>query len=362
MNVRVVMALALFVPFTGSCGGDGKVGAGPPPADLVIAGAYDLVSAFDLTTSALLPEPAYGYLQDLKSLRDDPAATFFRLLEDAGVPLAGSLLAVLPGPLASRVKGWINEYVFGATFQGTKVTTELDLLLEQAAEVLTRFQVGSDLLLRLPDAGGNTTAAHGVRTLRFSLWGGTIPVVVPIDLPAITLPNEIFVTDAETSALVTAGGGGSAADARLVLGDHAFGIPYGRLAFGALNLGSHQRYGADVRGALGALFACSSLGASVAQRCVLGVCVGHAAEVTAICERGLDEVVARMRERIEALNFNALRLKSGRAEMWDEPATARATADRRIDLLDDGYWDASIDIGMGARAVPATFAGARTGQ
>ncbi|MBC8134005.1 MAG: hypothetical protein H7X95_13560 [Deltaproteobacteria bacterium] len=343
----------------GGCGDDVEALRPPrlPPGDLIVAGPYKVVSSYDLTTSALLPKDLYGFVQDLRALRDDPAATFFKVLDEAGVPLVGNLLAVLPGPLEDRLKGWINEYVFGATFQGNSVRAEIDLLLEQVSEVLARFQLGSDLDLPAPDAGGRADSLHALRTLRFALWQGTVHVVVPIDLPGITLPGEIFVTEARVWATVAAGRAG--ADAHLSLSDHSFGIPYGRLAFRALNVGSQQRSGADVRGALGEVFNCPALGASVAQRCVLGVCVGHAGDLTAICERGLDEVVKRMRDRIEALNFNALRHHSGDASMWDVAPATGVSVDRRVDRLDPGVWKASIDIGMGPREIPASFVGAR---
>ncbi|MES1157810.1 MAG: hypothetical protein ABUL67_01800 [Haliangium ochraceum] len=354
-------SLMLAGSFVGACGADGGDHVlQPPPPDLVVAGPYGVVSTYDLTTAALLPESANGYLQELKALRDDPAATFFRLLDQAGVPLAGDLLGVLPSPLDDRLKGWINDYVFGATFQGRPVRSELDVLLEQASTVLTRFQIASDLELPAASATGEADAAHALRELRYALWAGTVQVAVPFDLPGITLPGEIFVSETHAPARVSAGQGG--ADARLTLGDHAFGIPFGRLAWTALDRGSRQRNGGDVRATLGVLFGCPALGVSVAQHCVLGVCVGHAAEVTAICDRGLDEVVKSMRARIEALDFNAVRLQRGDASLWDAPDGGGAGAgplDRRVDRLDHGVWKASIDIGMGPREVPASFVGLR---
>ena len=92
----------------------------------------------------------------------------------------------------------------------------------------------------------------------------------------------------------------------------------------------------------------------MSQRCVLGLCVDHAAQLDAICEQGLDLAAAELRSRIEALTFDAIRLQRGDAAMLDAPS-----ADRRIDQLTGGVWKASIDIGMGARPVPATFTATR---
>jgi hypothetical protein len=118
-----------------------------------------------------------------------------------------------------------------------------------------------------------------------------------------------------------------------------------------------QRYGTDLRGALRLLVDCDAMAASVAGKCVLGACIGHQSTLAAICNSGVDLAVQQLTDRIRALRFDALR-QSGQAQMWDA-ATAGDAGDRRVDRLATGKWAASIDFGMGARNVAATFAGTR---
>ncbi|MBA3538450.1 MAG: hypothetical protein H0T79_02375, partial [Deltaproteobacteria bacterium] len=84
-----------------------------------------------------------------------------------------------------------------------------------------------------------------------------------------------------------------------------------------------------------------------------GYCVGHQAELTAICERGVDEIVARVRAKITALRFDALHLAAGTALLVD------ANGDGDIEQLAQGVWTAELNAGQGLRPVPATFTGAK---
>jgi hypothetical protein len=110
------------------------------------------------------------------------------------------------------------------------------------------------------------------------------------------------------------------------------------------------RFGAPPRTLLGDAVNCPAIAEVVANKCVLGACVGHRAELTEICERGLDEVIATARRKVEALRFDAIHLARGTATLVD------ADHDGRADRLTDGVWTAEIDASQGLRAVPATFA------
>jgi len=92
---------------------------------------------------------------------------------------------------------------------------------------------------------------------------------------------------------------------------------------------------------------------------VLLLCIGHASEVTQICERGLDLVVDKVHARLSELSFRALRFEAGAAELWDARA-AGGPVDGRVDRIDRGtFTKASIDVGTGPRACRATFSGER---
>jgi hypothetical protein len=354
MSVR--WAGLMWVMALAACGGEGEkpitapITAGVPdagvptaPSAVVAEGRYAVTSQIDLTPLALASERAAETIVLLKGLRDDPAGTFFTVLEGAGVPLAKDLYDVLPDVLQGRVQGWINEALLG---RGNGVPAELDQLLSIVESTLVRFDLLTDLQLTAAPA-----AQHLIRGVRYDFLGGRLPVVVP------RLVDQHSPINAETELVATITNPAPSGDGALSLGDHAFGVPYGEYALAALNAVSHQRYGAPLRPALGRLFDCPGMGQAVAGKCVGPLCVGHAAELTAICERGLDQVVTNLHERIQGLNFNAVRFQQGDATLWDQRgAEAR---DGRADRIAGGRWQATIDLGQGPRPVPASFSGLR---
>ena len=132
------------------------------------------------------------------------------------------------------------------------------------------------------DAAGATTATHTLEELRYQLYGGEI--IVPIAAGAAAGTPLVL----ETTAVGRVTAPLSAEDAHLQVGDHAFGVDYGRYAMAALDQAVRARFGTDLRGALGQLVDCAGMAASVSNRCLLGACVGHQATLAAICDAGLD--------------------------------------------------------------------------
>ena len=327
----------------------------PPPAGLTIDGGYEIVSTYDLTVGAVLPEPVASYTAPLVDLRRDPASTLFLLLDQAGVPLAHDLAAALPGAVADQLKGWMNAFFAADTYGGGSVGTQLDALADAIETVLARPDVASRLTLLPLDATGATRATHALEELRYRLYGGELAITVPIVVPRAGAA-PLLVRETTLDVQVTAPRNDE--DARLYTRDHSFGIPYGTFALSALEQAAQQRYGTDLRGLLGLLVDCDGMAASVANRCLLGVCVGHQDTLRAICDQGLNLVDNDLRGRITALSFDALRLQSGEAALWDATAAGGAR-DNRIDGIATGKWAAQIDFGMGARDVHATFSGTR---
>jgi hypothetical protein len=296
----------------------------------MVTGTYELVTEVDLTAGAVLPDPIASYLGILEGLRDRPADTLILLLDQAGVPLIDDLFAILPDALEDVVTGAIDDYVATSVWENVPVTDELDWILDQADLVLARFDLVTGLELPAGDAAGHSVATHTLRAIRLGAVELPIPGVPP---PLVgESPVDAWVASSPT------------ADAALTLGDHTFGLPYGSYAFAAFEELLHERYGAGLREALGLVIDCPALAAHVAGRCVYSLCVGHEEELLEICEEGLDEAEAQVRERFESIRFDAIRLEHGTAAMRD-------------DRIDDGVWTASIDAGMGLRPVPATFSG-----
>jgi hypothetical protein len=344
---------ALGLSLGAGCGGGGA-DPGPPPADLRVDGTYEIVSSYDLTVGSVLPDPVASYAQTLVGLKKDPAGTFFQLLDQAGVPLASDLLDALPGPARDQLKGWMNDFIASETFNNAKIGAELDMMAAAAQTVLAKPDVASELTVSPPDARGDTTVTHTLRELRYHLYDGALDVTAPITAPPGSA--QVLTTTASTPSRVTAARAESDGDAHLDVGNHAFGVAYGTYALAALEQAFQIRYGVDVRGALGLLVDCDAMAADVAGRCLLGACVGHQDDLAGVCRAGLDYAAQDLRDRIAGLRFDALTLQQGDAAIWDAPAPGGPT-DRRIDRLDAGTWNASIDFGAGARAVQGTFVG-----
>lgn len=316
----------------------------PPLPDPAPDGAatYEVVSTFDVPVSTLLPGPAYDAVETLGDFRDDPGATLFTILDEAGVPGAGELRDALPGPVQDELDAMLTDAIESAEVGGTPASDHLDFVLAQSELVLGRFDVVSDLALSREDKDGALAATHRVRALRIPA-GGPVELELPED-PSL---DAVFTLEQHPDASVEDG-------TELVLGDHSFGLPYGEHAWMALDLAMHEAYGTDLRGALGEIVDCGSIAASVADQCILGLCVGHEQELTALCEQGLDLLVDEMHAQFSALRFDAIRLAHGQATLADGPVP-----DGRADALVDGVWQASLDLGQGPREVPATFTGTR---
>src|SRR5690606_7179413 len=98
----------------------------------------------------------------------------------------------------------------------------------------------------------------------------------------VRIPIGGLAADVLTQMPTVAVGEGGA----FTLGDQRFGLEYGEYAWQGINLGVEAVFGGDIRTSLGTLINCGALAKSIAQKCALGVCVGHETELNAICEGG----------------------------------------------------------------------------
>src|SRR5205814_3251699 len=221
------------------------------------------------------------------------------------------------------------------------VPAELDQLLTAGSKLQVQVDVLSELSLVPADARGACTGTHALRGVRLTAF----PELGPITVPALPPSIAPGITEVPLSVRLSAPRAGS--DARVLTGDHAFGLPIGRYMVAVLDASLEQRYGQDLRGLLGELIDCPVMAASVSHECVGPLCVGHQSDLLAVCESGLDEAAARVRERLVEHDFKAVHFASG---------TADFTAPGR---LDGGVWKASVNLGQGERAVAARFSGLR---
>jgi hypothetical protein len=311
----------------------GPVGPSPtdPPAQATARGAYRVRTVFDVTANAVLPEPAYEVVATLRDFSTAPAHTLLDLAEYAGVPAVSELRAALPASLENKLEGWIDDQIEAVTINGVPVTQIAGEIAALGETTLTQFAADGELAINGP------AATHRLTTIDFT------PAGLDVKLPLGILPADIVA--ATTTARCD--------DGALALGDHRFGIPFGTYAWRALESVTTAQYGAGVRALLGQAVNCPAVATAVANKCVLGVCVGHRAQLTEVCERGLDEVVARAQAKVEAIRFDAIRLEAGTATLADVDAAGVAHR------LTGGVWTAQIDASQGLRPVPATFTGAR---
>ena len=299
----------------------------PAPSVPVASGVYQVTSEIDLTAEAVLPAPAADFVVTLREFSTQPAHTLFTLADEAGVPAIAELRAALPDALESRLEGWIDDELAAVRLGGVPLTTRAAELAALAESTLTRFALRSELDLRA------SVAVHQLTALDLR------PAGLELVLPLAALPGDV--TRAPLTATTTAAG-------QLTLGDHPFGLSYGEYVWRALEETSRRQHGAELRPALGAAVSCPAVAARIANKCVLGLCVGHASLLTQLCERGPDEVVARAHAEVASLRFSALRLAAG---------TATVSAD--ASSLSAGVWTAQLNAGQGLRPAPATFTAAR---
>jgi hypothetical protein len=276
----------------------------PPP----LATEYTLVSDFDVTAAAVAPGPVYDALSLVRGLREAPADTLFALLDQAGVPAIATLRDALPGVVEDELADLVDD-----ALEGAGVADELDWVIALSETTLTRFALESTLDV----AAGE----HRARAITFH----------PPGLAAVTLPLPAGVgADVDVSR---------AGDV-VTIGAHGFGLPLGELAFQALE----TTLGASLRDWLGTVVPCDELAATVADRCLLGVCVGHEDELRDLCALGLDEAAEAIEERFLALDHELVHFDGGAATC-------------ALGELVDGRWTAQIDVGAGLRSVPAVFHG-----
>ncbi len=303
----------------------------PMPAAPVAHGAYQVTSTVEITIEALLPEPAANLVETMRDFSVNPARTLFDAAEDAGVPAVGTIRSALPAVLEDKLEGWINTEVAKMTVGGVPVTQMAATVVTYAETSLSTVAVESEL-----------TIESGMATHRLTA----------LDLTPAGL-DTVIALDAVPADIVTATAPAIASKGTLTIGDHLFAVSYGEYAWQALEAKVTADHGAGIRATLGAAVNCPLIASRVASKCVLGVCVGHAAELTSICERGLDEVVERAHAKLASFKFDAFHLEAGHGTLID------ATKDGVADRIDNGVWTAEINAGQGLRHAPATFTATR---
>ena len=313
-------------------GGSDPVGTQQDPVPAK-TGPYAMVNSIDFTVEAILPNQIEAVVASLREMSTNPAHALVDLAGQAGVPAVGTLYGLLPGVLTDKIEGWINGEIAKIKIGGHPVTDYCGQIAGLADTALSHFAVDSSLAIN--DDG---TATHIITALDLT------PSGLDFKLPIGGLAADILTQ--HPSLAVGAGGA-------LALGDQRFGLEYGEYAWQGMNAISTQLFGHDIRTTLGNAINCPSIGQTIANKCVLGVCVGHADLVTSICEGGLDAAVNAVHDKLDSYQITALHFAAGSATLVDDDG------DGVGDRIAGGAWEAEMNLGLGLRHTPATFTGTR---
>ncbi|MEO8704352.1 MAG: hypothetical protein ABI867_30135 [Kofleriaceae bacterium] len=334
--MRIALVASLFAIGCGaSSGGDTEPGTDEPigtPEDPQPArtGPYQVRNTIDFTVEAIVPAQVELVVATLREFSTNPAHSLIVFADQAGVPAVGLLYGAIPGVIKDRLEGFINDEVAKLKINGTPITEYAGNIAELAELALTQFAVDSELEMK------SGTATHRLTALDLE------PAGLDVRVPIGGIAGDVLTQ--EPTLYVDEGG-------RLSLGEQHFGLNYGEYAWQGLEAASTALFGQGIRATLGAAVNCPNLAHTIADKCVLNVCVGHETQLREICDGGLDAIVNFTHERIAAQRLEALHLKSGAVRLVDEDG------DGVGDTLVEGTWDAELNIGFGLRHAPATFEG-----
>lgn len=302
----------------------------PVPQD---KGPYAVESRVDLTVEALLPAQAELVVKVLRDFSTNPAHSLIALASAAGVPAVEQLYSLIPGVLKDKLEGFINTEVAKVKVAGQPLTAYAGDVADLADTALSQFAVDSSLTLV-----ANAPATHTLTAIDFA------PAGIDVRIPIAGLAADIL-TQHPTITLGAAGA--------LGLGDQHFGLNYGEYAWQGINAATMAELGTDIHGTISGALNCPHLAQAVADKCVLGVCIGHQAELASICQAGVDILIDQLHQSFAALRIDAFHLASGTATIVDDDQDG--VADRIV----TGTWAAELNLGLGLRHTPATFTGAR---
>jgi hypothetical protein len=337
MSPRILLPLALIL----ACSG-GDEDPAPVPAEAT-TGQYQVTSTYNAVGA--LPDVATETLGILSGLADDPAGTFIALVEEAGVPLDW-----VPSALRDQFAGWVNEYIAERLFQGVPITEEIARWTQDITGMLHHFDVVSQMDLATID--GTTSANHVLAAVAFDYRGSRRLVDTPEIVDQLTIARDV------SCDIEDAGEG----QASLAVGDHAFHLPLGDFALVGFNAGLEQVLGiADIRAALEMLIDCPALAADIADKCIGPVCVGHEAEIEGFCQMGIDLAVDKIESQITSVEFAELHLVGGEAAMFDA-GKDDTVLDGTFDRIDQGVWQALVNVDGLEVPVEASFVGVRMGS
>lgn len=293
---------------------------GTPESPVPSTGVYRATARISIPLG--VPDVSLA-IADLRAFSEHGGKTLLAL--SAGTP-ARATLDSLSSSLRNSLEGWIDLELDKVKLQAATVRQATAQIATVAESVTSEFTLESSLTIT------PTGATHTLRDLNFTPVN--LDVIIPVGgLDADTITQH-------TSATVAAAGA-------LALGDQKFSLAFGNHAWQAINLATTKLYGGDLRVIEGVN--CETIAQKVAARCVSGTCVGHTAELVAVCRTGLTSLVGHLRDELAPVQMETFRFVTGTARLVD------TSGDGVADKITDGTWQAETDAGMGLRKTSVSF-------
>ena len=297
------------------------MGLGTPGSPLPGDGAYVVKSRFAIPLG--VPDVATA-IGDLRAFSQHGGQV---LLDRSTGTAARQALDALPTSLKTNLASWIDLELDKLKIGTVTVRQAAAQVATIADSVTTEFTLESSLTI------SPTGATHALRDLNFT--PASLDVVIPIGgLAADKITQHTTATVGEAGALE--------------LGDQKFALGFGNHAWHAINLATTRLYGGDTT--ILSSINCDAVAQKVAARCVSGTCVGHTAELLAVCQQGMTSLVDRLREELAPIELDTFRLVRGSATLVD-----KVGIDGIADIITNGTWQTETDAGMGVRTTQVTF-------
>jgi hypothetical protein len=304
-------------------------GLGTPENPIPQDGVPYTVHTQTSSPSAEIQAEATSITASLRQFSQAPAHTMLGLATQAA-PEELATLNTLSSTLRTRLEGWIDAALDTVPVDGMRARQVASEMADMADATITRFSLDSTLSF------SPTKTTHTLTALSFRLSG--FDVVVPV--------GGLTGDGAAQHVALTVGEGGA-----LTFGDQTFTVDLGAHAWHGINLGITTLLGTGVDTALSSAANCRAVGEAVALKCVSGVCVGHAAEVTSLCEHSIASMVDVFGTDVASVGVSAVRFTSGTAHLVDE------NRDGLANRIDSGTWTPDPGLGLGGATFTAIAPG-----
>jgi hypothetical protein len=297
----------------------------PVPQDGVPYSVHTQTSAPSTATQAEVTR----ITGSLRQFSQSPGKTMLALAKQASPEQLASLDA-MSTTLRSRLEAWIDTEIDKVVVDGMRSRAVAAELADFADAALAHYSLESTLSF------SPTKTTHTLAAVSFRLAG--LDVVVPV--------GGLAGDETVQRVPLTVGESGS-----LSFGDQTFGIDFGPHAWHGINLALTSQLGVGVDSALSSAVNCRALAQAVSLKCYSGSCVGHASEITSLCENSVAWMMDAFQDDIAGSSITSIRFTSGTARLVDE------NGDGLANRIDAGSWTPDPGVGVGSAMFTAITAG-----